>query len=326
VTLEQRDRARVQLERALTLFQSLGRHVDAADTLLVLGINAQSVTESAAAAQYYSRALETLNHAGKETPPALLFRVKVYLAGVLLMNFHRVGEARALLDQAIALAARDPHFPPDQLSGALQHRGTTMLEEGRFDEAEALFRQAIATNRYAFDAWVMLAHLSFLKENFSAAAEFMRHDYELAASYGLEDKAEVEVMWARYRAEAGEVPEALSQIREALPRVRKYARHGYLSGYFLEASARVFSKAGRFEEAARAAREALDAFREDRIPETHPLTAALMEDLGVALGGLKRNREAITALEKAVELYEQLGPAYGRTADRVRRALAAVKG
>jgi hypothetical protein len=42
-TLDKPYRAKLQLERALALFQSLGRHVDSADTLLVLGINAQRV-------------------------------------------------------------------------------------------------------------------------------------------------------------------------------------------------------------------------------------------------------------------------------------------
>jgi hypothetical protein len=34
----------------------------------------------------------------------------------------------------------------------------------------------------------------------------------------------------------------------------------------------------------------------------HPMAAACLEDLGVALAGLKRYGEAIPALEKAVEI------------------------
>jgi serine/threonine protein kinase/tetratricopeptide (TPR) repeat protein len=321
VTLEQRDRAKLQLQRALTLFESLGRHVDVADTLLVLGINAQTVGESAAAVDYYSRALEALRLAGKEAAPALVFRVKVYLAGVLVVNFHRVQEARALLDQALALATANPSFPPDQLSAALEHRGETMLEEGRFAEGEALFRQAIALNRYEFDAWAMLARSSSLQQNPSAAVGFARRDYELAATYGQEDKAEAEVWWARYRAEAGEAAEALAQIRDAMPAVRKFTRRGYLFACYMQAAARVLNKAGRFEEAAQYAREALDALHDDLIPETHPVTAASMEDLGMALRGLKRTREAIPALEKSVDVYRRLGPAYAKTAARVQTLL-----
>lgn len=53
----------------------------------------------------------------------------------------------------------------------------------------------------------------------------------------------------------------------------------------------------------------------------HPLAAAVLEDLGEALGGLKRYREAIPSLEKAVEIYRKLGAGYAKTADRVQMVL-----
>ncbi len=61
----------------------------------------------------------------------------------------------------------------------------------------------------------------------------------------------------------------------------------------------------------------MDAWRHGQLPEVHPLTAACLEDFGVALAGLKRYREAIPALEKCFEIYRGLGPAYAKTADRV---------
>jgi tetratricopeptide (TPR) repeat protein len=51
------------------------------------------------------------------------------------------------------------------------------------------------------------------------------------------------------------------------------------------------------------------------------MAAACLEDLGAALAGLKRYREAIPALEKALGIYRRLGPAYAKTADRVQVAL-----
>lgn len=169
VTLDRPDRARTQLERALALFQKLGRHVDAADTLLVLGINAQRV-EGNAAASYYQRSLEELQRAGQDAPPALLFRVKVYLAGVLSAGLYRSAEASALLDQAVALAAREPAIPRDQLPPAWTHQGEILLEEGHFDQAEALFHKAIADDKTTFDAWMGLARSSFLKQDLNKAA------------------------------------------------------------------------------------------------------------------------------------------------------------
>ena len=82
VTLQRPDQAALELEKSLVLFQKLGRHADAADDLFVLGIVAQR-SDSEAAARLLRRALEELQQAGKDAPPVLVFRAKVYLAGVL---------------------------------------------------------------------------------------------------------------------------------------------------------------------------------------------------------------------------------------------------
>jgi eukaryotic-like serine/threonine-protein kinase len=323
VTLEKPDRAQAELERALTLFQSLGRHADAADTLLVLGINAQH-TEGSAAANYYQRSLEELQRAGKDAPPALVFRVKVYLAGVLSTGFYRLPEAAALLDQAVALADREPSIPRDQLPAAWTHQGEILMEQGHFDAAEARFHQAIAADSKTFDAWTGLARSSFLKQNFPAAAEFAHRNYELTAAYNrdnLADTAEAAAEWARYRAETGEAREAVEQIRAVMPELRKYYATGGMLARYLEGAARVFNKAGLFEPAERSAREALDAFHRGQLPEMHPQAAACLEDLGVALAGLKRYREAVPALEKSVEIERKLGPAYTKLADGVQMVL-----
>ena len=319
VTLDRPDRARTQLERALALFQKLGRHVDSADTLLVLGINAQRA-EATAAANYYQRSLEELKRAGQDAPPALVFRVKVYLAGVFSAGLYRLPEAAALLDEAVALAAREPSIPRDQLPAAWTHQGEVMLEEGHFDRAEALFHQAIAADSNTSDAWTGLARSSFLKQNFPAAAEFARRNYELAAAFNrdnLADTAEAAEEWARYRAESGEAAEAVKQIRAVMPEIRKNYAVGSTLARFLEGAAHIFNKAGLFEPAEHNAREAFVAFHHGQLPEMHPLAAACLEDLGEALAGLKRYREAVPALEKAVEIYRRLGPAYAKTADRV---------
>jgi hypothetical protein len=49
--------------------------------------------------------------------------------------------------------------------------------------------------------------------------------------------------------------------------------------------------------------------------------------LGLSIAsGLKRTPEAIPSLEKALDLYRQLGPAYAKTADRVQTMLTQAKG
>jgi hypothetical protein len=136
------DRARVQLERAVSLFDSLGRHADAADTLLVLGINAQG--RWADAIVYYRHALDEFNRAGKDAPPALVFRVKVYLAGALWMGPYDIPAAGALLDEALASDHGNGEISPGLRSAALTHRGECFLADGRFDEADTMCRRSIA--------------------------------------------------------------------------------------------------------------------------------------------------------------------------------------
>ncbi len=325
VTLSEPARARSQLEKALALFQSLGRNVDAADTLLVLGINSQGAEgHIMSAAGYYQRALEALARAGKDAPPALVFRVKVYLAGVLISRGDRMQQARALLDEALARAPQQLGVPRSEVPAAWTHEGEIFLEQGQFDQAEAMFRRAIAANAYTSDSWMGLARLNFLKGNIRAAAEFARRNRDLMLDYNrdhLADAAEAEMQWAPYQAESGRAAEAVIQVQAALPTIRRQYFSGFMLARNLESAARVFDKAGRAQEGARLARESLDAFAQAQIHEVHPFIAAAAEDLGNALLGLNRQREAILEFQKALQIYRQLGPAYTLTGDRVEATL-----
>jgi tetratricopeptide (TPR) repeat protein len=206
---------------------------------------------------------------------------------------YRLPEAAALLDQAVALAAHELTIPRDQLPPAWTHQGEILLEEGHFDEAEALFHQAIAADSRTFDAWIGLARSSVLKQNFPVAAEFANRNYELTAAFNrdnLADAAEAAAEWARYRAEIGEAREAAEQIRAVMPELRRNYDVGAALARYLEAAARISNKAVLFGPVERYAHEAFDAFHRGLLPEMHPLAAACLEDLGGALAGLKRYR------------------------------------
>jgi tetratricopeptide (TPR) repeat protein len=318
--LEERSasRSRTQLGRSLALFQKLGRHVDAADTLLVLDINAQRVEGNAAAA-YYQRSLEELQRAGQDAPPALLFRVKVYLAGVLSAGLYRLPEASALLDQAVALAAREPSIPHDQLPAAWTHQGEILLEEGHFNQAEVLFHKAIAADKTTFDAWMGLARSSYLKQDFQAASEFARRNYELTSAFNRDnfaDTAEAAMEWARYRAETGETEDAVTQIRAAMPEIRKMYTVGGMLARYVQGSARVYNRAGLFAPAEQDAREALDAWRHGQLPGASA-GCRMPGRLGLGLAGLKRYREAVPASKKPSKSIAGSVLRMQRPADRV---------
>jgi serine/threonine protein kinase/tetratricopeptide (TPR) repeat protein len=328
-TLSEPDRAKFQLEKAAALFQSLGRNVDAADTLLVLGINAQGEEGSSdSASGYYRRALEALNRAGKNAAPLLEFRIKVYLAGVLLWSYHDVPGSRALLDDALALAGRRQDVPQGQLAAAWTHMGEVLLEQNQLGEADIDFQRAIAADSHALDAWRGLARSSFLKNDAAQAMKFACHGRDLAIEYNrdhLADAAEGEIECARYQAQAGSVPEAVAQIHTALPNIRRMYRGGLLALY-LQAAASVDNRAGNSREALQYARESLEACRQAHFPELNPLRAAALEDLGEASAALRQSREAEAALQQALDMDRGLGPAYALSADRVEALLARLRG
>ena len=228
------------------------------------------------------------------------------------------------LAAAVSLAAREPSIPRDQLPPAWTHQGEILLEQGHFAQAEAVFRQAITADPNTADAWIGLARSSFLKQNFAAAADYAHRNYELTATFNrdnLADTAEATMGWARYRAETGESAAAVKQVQAAMPEIRKMYGDGSMRARYLQAAAQVYNRAGLFQPAEQNAREALDAFHHSHLPEVHPMAAAAQEDLGEALAGLKRYREAIPALEKALEIDRKLGTAYVTTAERVQVAL-----
>jgi tetratricopeptide (TPR) repeat protein len=167
--------------------------------------------------------------------------------------------------------------------------------------------------------------LNFLKQNFRAAAEFAHRNYELTCAFNrddLGDTAEAAMEWARYRAEAGETAEAVAQVRAAMPEIHKMYNAGSMLARYAQIAARVYNKAGLFTPAEKNAREALEAVHQGQLPEVLPLHAACLEDLGGALGGLKRYRKAIPALEKALEIDRKLGPAYAKTAGHIEVVLS----
>jgi len=330
VTLSQSDRAKFQLEKALSLFQSLGRNVDAADTLLVLGINAQGREGAAvSAAEYYRHALEALDRAGKNAAPLLEFRLKVYLAGVLAWGLYELPQSRALLDDALALAGRERDVPRDQFAAAWTHMGEVLIEQNQLREADAAFQRAIAADSHAFDAWRGLARSSLLKNDAATAMKFACQGRDLAIEYNrdhLADAAEAEMECARYQAEAGHASEAVAQVRTAMPSIRRNYRAGGILAVHLQAAARVFNRAGNPREALQYARESLEGCRQAQFPEIHPLRASALEDLGEAAAELHQNREAEPALQQALDVDRRLGPAYAPIAGRVEALLERLRG
>jgi hypothetical protein len=84
----------------------------------------------------------------------------------------------------------------------------------------------------------------------------------------------------------------------------------------------ILNMAARFAEAEPYAREA-DAINDKAsLPEVDPRRAQTLVELGTALRGERKEREGRTTLDRALKIYEQLGPIWVSSAQRVRHDLA----
>lgn len=86
--------------------------------------------------------------------------------------------------------------------------------------------------------------------------------------------------------------------------------------------AHVLDLAGRFAQGEQYARESLAVVDAAHLLEADGRRAESLLELGRALRGQSKNREAVSTLERALAVYEQLGPSRAKSAERVRKMLS----
>jgi tetratricopeptide (TPR) repeat protein len=333
VAVQRLDQAKTQLEKARDEFHTLGKTAEEARALYWLASNAGSSGVHAESVRYYREALALLNHLGKNAPPLLVFRTKADMADYLSAVLNRdLDDARKLVAEAIELAAREPSIPRADLAVALTTQGGMLLNEGKTAEAEATFRKALEVfDREHFEGLQRsrpLYHLMILNSrrgDFAAAKEFARQYYEvMLRNIGPDHPrtAEGKILWATYRADTGEAKQAAEQALEAMLLARKGLPA--LSATLwtpLVCLSHILNLAGRFEEAERYAREALAVVDAQHLPEVDARRAQTLCNLGQALQGEKKHREATDMLDRSARIYEQLGPNWAKRAEQVRKMI-----
>jgi tetratricopeptide (TPR) repeat protein len=330
-SLQQPDRARSQTQRALLLYRQQGDYRGAAIALWILGQNAESIDSLSQAASFYGEAKESLLRLGKRNIPQLWdLRVERDLARALARLSSRHWEkARTLLETALARAAGDTNIPLLDIVMARGSLGQVLVDEGKELEAEAAFQQAMSdchrTNTDSNCEPVLHGRMRLMARNgdLAAAVEFARQRYQLVVKdYGVDNLWVVrcQLDWARYRAEAGEKAEALAQVQEAMQVLSRHPLNESRWSPLLAAS-HVLATAGHFEEAERYARESLQVVNATHRDEVDPGRAESLELIGTALSGEKKYGEAVPVLERARDIYAQLGPAFGKSTELVRGLL-----
>jgi tetratricopeptide (TPR) repeat protein len=282
----------------------------------------ESIASLRQAANFYRQAHDSLLHADRRSISHLWgLRVKRDLGRELAqLSARHLEEVRILLEDTLAEAAGDTTIPPLEIAMAQGSLGQILVNEGRQQEAETAFRQATFTGHQTNvdsdcePVFQRRMQLSALNGDFAAATQFARQRYQsIVKDYGPENRwaARSQLDWARYRAETGEIAEAMAQVRPALHILGSQPADELRWSPLLAASS-VFASGGHFEEAEQLAREAFEVIQSTERDEIDWARAESLELIGTALAGEKSYREALLVLDHARIIYEDLGPVLAR--------------
>jgi tetratricopeptide (TPR) repeat protein len=320
------DQGRVQLETARAIFQKLGNREGEARACYWLAVDTSNAGSIPKGMAYYHDALQALNRMGMSAPPMLVFQTKQSLAEFEALVSVNLDEGRKLATEAIQLAEHEPTISGRDMALAQTTLGAVLLSEGKKAESEAMLLKAVDTFRREKSQGIQRARpfyylmvLSGRNSNFAAGKEWARQYYEvMLQNLGPHHVATEEgrIVWARYRAETGEAKEAAEQALDAMVVIRKSFPPLSLNLWTpLTAVAHILNLAGRFAEAETYAREDLAVV--ERLPAwAHdPRKAESLFELGKALRGERKYREADVALEQAAEIYDLSGQWAKRAAE-----------
>jgi tetratricopeptide (TPR) repeat protein len=133
------DQAKVQINRAVELYHGLGNKAGEAEMLDTLGNIASNAGLYEDSLPWFRRALDQLNQLGKAADPVWVFACKRdYATALNWLNRDLDTESR-MVDEAIALAAREPAISRVALARAISLRADMLVKRGREAEAEAAY-------------------------------------------------------------------------------------------------------------------------------------------------------------------------------------------
>jgi hypothetical protein len=142
----------------------------------------------------------------------------------------------------------------------------------------------------------------------AGAAELDRQRYEiLARNRGGDDglTALAMILWARHRVITGQPGDAVPQALEAMKTARKHFLPSSMNYWFAASNtAYILNSAKRYKEAESMARETFPAIDANRLPEIDGRRAESLLELGKALHGQKRDREAAELLKRSAMIYD----------------------
>jgi eukaryotic-like serine/threonine-protein kinase len=310
------DRARPQLEKSLAIFESLGDQKEIATSLFGLASLAEAEGQNEQAVEQYEKVLTIVERLGDRS---LIFQAKFELAADFwLYMYRRKAEARSLINEAVALGLGDPAVPRTSLAEAMTLLGLIRAEENHA-EGEAMYRRALAIGRQEDpDGFWQVRPLYFLsllvaRRSPSEAAEIAHQQYLITDRNLGPDHPETafaKLSWMRLRADSGAPLQSAAPVLEAIEVVRKYPPQNINRWNALSHGVVILNRAQRFQEAEAPARELVPILEANHVQENDRRRGGSLLQLGTALHGQHKDREAADVLEKAVLILEPAGPRY----------------
>ncbi|HEY0661600.1 MAG TPA: serine/threonine-protein kinase [Lysobacter sp.] len=213
---------------------------------------------------------------GRES--ASLVAPLIALAGVL-KQAQRYDDANAVYDRAVVLARRWFGAKHIQLAGALERQGSVKLQQGKFEEAESLLRQAEAAMPSADTAeraqlLMNRGKLYLQLHRIDEAERDMREAFLLRRKISGDGEGVTwftASQWARALARQGKFAEAERIQRDALARLADIlGPDAYQNALLLDALGETLLAANKLDEAGEVAARALQITRVT-YPKGHPV-------------------------------------------------------
>jgi tetratricopeptide (TPR) repeat protein len=212
--------------------------------------------------------------------------------------------------------------------------GSVLESQGKMAEADERLLQAVALCERTrcgiliSPGFYQLALISYRRGDFAAARDYARRMYEVTLqNIGPSHwrTAWAKMLWARYRAETGEIQAAVEDIGAAFPVVRAALPELSSSRWTpLFSASRVYNLASSYSKAEPLAREQIAILDHFQVPEVDWKRGASDIELATALAGEKKYREAAAAFQRAADVYTRLGSDWTHAAAEAQKKAAAL--
>jgi serine/threonine-protein kinase len=333
-TLFELDKSKAQFQQALEIYRQRGDQAGTANALAGLGADAASLGLPEEALKHLQSSTEAFEHLGRAAPSPAVVTAKLMLAEFLVLNLNRdFDHAFTLVDEALVLCARDSTVPRASEAYAYFIRGSALSDVGKAGEAEtAALKSLDILQKDHNDSLLkgrtlyLLMILNARSRKTVAAAEYARQYYQLnlmRLGANHPSTLDTKIMLARCRADAGIPGEAGQDALDALTMLRK--AYPPLSANLwnpINNTSHTLNLAGRFKDAEPLAREELAIMNQDVYPKTDPRRGQSLFELGTALAGEKKYKEAAQVFERSALNYEGSGPTWARRAKEAREQAA----